>query len=264
MPGVVLTDPEPGRVRTGYFGKLPARRDFVTANLPRVVTETWLGWVEDGLVRSRELIGEDWLGCYLNQPVWRFALSGGLCGAGAVAGVMVPNLDRVGRHFPLTIMALLPADTAPAVIAVALAEWYRAAEVLALSSLEAGFLFEDFERRVEALVLEFPAVIPMAKPSETAWMSISGQANGWQWASDAQGDPARVFAGLFDQAVARSVTSYSLWWSVGSDVIPPALTAHRGLPGANAFTALVDGRWEQRGWDFAPGFRFDDTEPALS
>ena len=91
MPGGVLNAPAAGLPPSGYFGKSPARRDFVTGGLSRAFTEPWHAWLEDGLIRSRELLGEDWLGAYLNQPVWRFALSAGLCGQSAVAGVMIPS-----------------------------------------------------------------------------------------------------------------------------------------------------------------------------
>ena len=122
MSSVVLNGQGAGGVRSGFFGKLPARRDFVTGNLPGAITEPWHDWLVDGLVRSRELIGDDWADAYLNLPVWRLAFSGGLCGDGVLAGVMIPNLDKVGRHFPLLIGAVLPADVGAGVVSVALAD----------------------------------------------------------------------------------------------------------------------------------------------
>lgn len=255
MSSVVLTGREAGEAPSGFFGKLPARRDFVTANLSRAVTERWHDWLEDGLVRSRELIGEDWTDAYLNQPVWRFALSGGLCGEGALAGVMIPNLDKVGRHFPLVVVALLPAAATPAAISVALANWYEAAEALALSSLEPGFVFEEFERRIDALKAAPPGAVPKADIAEAPWPAAAGQPRGWQWPAESDGDPAGVFARLFDRVALGAFNAYSLWWSKGSDVVSSALVAHPGLPSATAFTALLDGQWEGRGWEVAPDFR---------
>ena len=255
MPGIVLTGREASGIRSGFFGKLPARRDFVTGNLSRAVTERWHDWLEDGLVRSRELIGEGWLDAYLNLPVWQFALSGGLCGEGALAGVMVPNLDKVGRHFPLVIAVVLPAEAAPAVVAAALAPWYAVAEALALSSLEAGFVFEEFERQVDALVATLPETGPAVEAAgEAPWPVVPGQPCGWQWSAGAHGDPALVFACAVDGAMAEAFGRHSLWWSSGSDLLRPALVAHPGLPGASAFTALLDGQWEERGWQAAPEF----------
>lgn len=257
MSGIVLTVRDGSGPRSGFYGKLPARRDFVTGGLARAVTEPWHQWLEDGLVRSREMLGEGWLDAYLNQPVWRFVFAGGLCGEGALAGVMVPNLDKVGRHFPLMIAATLPARAVPALVPVALRDWYETAEALALSSLEAGFVVEEFERRVDALTARPPEAPPAkAEPTDDlSWSLGAGSPpKAWQWDGDDGGDPARVFARAFDRAVTAAFGPYSLWWSAGSDIVAPALLAHAGLPEAGAFAALLDGRWDERGWAAAPDF----------
>ena len=97
----------------GFYGKLPARGDFVQRNLPRSFIDPWDNWLQEALAGSREQLGEQWLRSYLTSPVWRFALSGGLCGEQVVAGVLIPSVDRVGRYFPLAITALLPETVEP-------------------------------------------------------------------------------------------------------------------------------------------------------
>ena len=47
---------------------------------------------------------------YLTSPAWRFVFAAGACGPVPVIGLMAPSVDRVGRHFPLTIIAELPPD----------------------------------------------------------------------------------------------------------------------------------------------------------
>ena len=90
----------------GFFGKLPARGDFVRAGLPRDFTDRWDEWLRSVLAGSRALMGEAWLPAFLEAPVWRFALPAGICGARAVLGLMLPSVDRAGRYFPLTFAAL--------------------------------------------------------------------------------------------------------------------------------------------------------------
>ena len=90
----------------GLFGKLPARGDFVRGGLPGSFVAPWDAWLQQMLATSRERLGEEWLPAWLEAPVWRFALAPGLCGADAVLGVMLPSVDRVGRYFPLTLVAL--------------------------------------------------------------------------------------------------------------------------------------------------------------
>jgi type VI secretion system protein ImpM len=83
----------------GFFGKLPARGDFVRAGLPRDFVSQWDEWLSGVLPAALEATGDRWL----QAPVWRFCLAPGLCGADAVTGLLLPSADRVGRLFPLTL-----------------------------------------------------------------------------------------------------------------------------------------------------------------
>ena len=98
----------------GLFGKLPARGDFVRDGLPSSFVAPWDDWLQQMLAASRQRLGESWLPAWLEAPVWQFALAPGVCGAGAVLGVMLPSVDRVGRYFPLTLAAVLPGGSDPA------------------------------------------------------------------------------------------------------------------------------------------------------
>ena len=90
----------------GIYGKLPARGDFVCQRLPRAFTEPWDDWIAAVLSASREALGAAWLPAWLEAPVWRFALAGGVCGPRDVLGLMLPSVDRAGRYFPLAFAAL--------------------------------------------------------------------------------------------------------------------------------------------------------------
>ena len=70
MPGVVA----------GFYGKLPARGDFVRAGLPRDFIDPWDAWLQSVIAGSRVLAGDAWLPAYLESPVWRFALPPGCPG----------------------------------------------------------------------------------------------------------------------------------------------------------------------------------------
>lgn len=84
----------------GFFGKLPARGDFVRAGLPRDFVSRWDGWISGVLPAALEATGDGWL----QAPVWRFGLAPGVCGAEPVFGLLVPSIDKVGRPFPLTFV----------------------------------------------------------------------------------------------------------------------------------------------------------------
>jgi type VI secretion system protein ImpM len=93
-------------VAVGFYGKLPARGDFVRAGLPRDFTDRWDDWLQTVLAGSRALMGEAWLPAFLEAPVWRFILPPGMCGECAALGLMLPSVDKAGRYFPLTFAAL--------------------------------------------------------------------------------------------------------------------------------------------------------------
>jgi len=102
MPGVIA----------GFYGKLPARGDFVRNGLPRDFTDPWDAWLSRVITGSRGRMGEGWLPAFLESPVWRFVLAQGLCGERTAVGLMLPSVDRAGRYFPLTFAALLGRDAA--------------------------------------------------------------------------------------------------------------------------------------------------------
>ena len=100
----------PSAIAAGFYGKLPARGDFVRSGLPREFTDRWDEWLRSVMTDSRRLLGDDWLPAFLEAPVWRFLLPRGMCGPHAAIGLMLPSVDRAGRHFPLTFVALSTHD----------------------------------------------------------------------------------------------------------------------------------------------------------
>jgi type VI secretion system protein ImpM len=98
-----------GRFRTthtGYYGKLPARGDFVRAGLPEEFVAPLDLWCRDCLIASRAALGEGWEAAWMIAPVWHFLLPPGACGRYAALGVWMPSMDRVGRHYPFMLCAL--------------------------------------------------------------------------------------------------------------------------------------------------------------
>lgn len=90
----------------GFFGKLPARGDFLRAGLPEDFIAPLDAWCRNCLEASRAALGDGWDEAWMNAPVWRFLLPPGACGALAALGVWLPSMDKVGRHFPFLLCAL--------------------------------------------------------------------------------------------------------------------------------------------------------------
>ena len=120
----------------GFYGKLPILGDFVSRNLPKDFIEPWDHWLQHSIAVSKQELGENWLKTYLTSPVWRFALTPGLCGKNGWMGVMIPSVDRVGRYFPLTIaVPILEHKHSPSLLSLN-NDWYLELEKVALTALE--------------------------------------------------------------------------------------------------------------------------------
>src|SRR5262245_12297092 len=112
---------------TGYYGKLPARADFVGRRLARPMIERWDRWLQQCLAHSQATLAAEWEGSYLSAPVWRLALPARVCGDSALIGVLVSSVDAVGRCFPLLLAQELAEEANTAWIATAAQGWYEAA-----------------------------------------------------------------------------------------------------------------------------------------
>lgn len=92
-------------VRAGFYGKLPARGDFLRRGLSRPVAQAWDDWVERVLPAARCALGGDWSDSWKALRPWRFRLAPGLCGEALLSGVWLASCDRIGRPFPLLLAA---------------------------------------------------------------------------------------------------------------------------------------------------------------
>ncbi|HEY1392392.1 MAG TPA: type VI secretion system-associated protein TagF [Methylibium sp.] len=138
----------------GWYGKLPNRGDFASRRLPDDFISGWDDWLQQGLACAREDLGEEaWLARYLVAPVLRFWLAPGVLGAVAWTGLLMPSVDRVGRHFPLTVAvpAGLSAGSLAAVLAAA--DWFSALDGAARQVLDVEFTVEDFEARLATIAV---------------------------------------------------------------------------------------------------------------
>lgn len=147
----------------GFYGKLPARGDFIRAGLPREFTDPWDEWLQAVIADSRSMMGPAWLPAYLESPIWRFALPPGMCGSLAVLGLMLPSVDKAGRYFPLTFAALRPDS-----IAVSAGEaWLQRCEAAGLSALEQDTTPQDIAAMIGSPDLPDDA----ARTGEAVWWS---------------------------------------------------------------------------------------------
>ncbi len=181
----------------GYFGKAPARGDFVGCSLPRGLTDPWEAAARAGFAHGDETLGRAWLERFLVAPMLRFSLPTGLAGAAAWTGVVTPSVDGAGRYFPLIIARSYDAEAA---VGAALVEdggpFHDRAGALLLNALDTdGFDLAAWEGEVAALAdapLSPQTALDTAPetasgdppPTRAWWRATSGEAqtistDGW-------------------------------------------------------------------------------------
>lgn len=238
----------------GFFGKVSSHGDFVTRRLTANFVQECDRWLQLGMLASRERLGVDWLETYLNSPIWRFAFSGGVLDQQAWGGVLMPSVDRVGRHFPLLLAAASEGGAISLQWPLREKAWFDVLEDLALSSLGTDFQLDAFDA---ALCQHAPLVV------EQGWPEAGGGPN---CAADAAlalaptgafrfpipGIDSAQLAGtlpdIADMLGRHWLAGHSLWWTDGSPLVEGTLLVCEGLPQPRQFIAMLNGGWGACGW----------------
>lgn len=157
----------------GFFGKLPARGDFVRAGLPGSFVAPWDAWMSDALAASQDALGPVWLDAWLQAPIWNFALASGVCGPDAVLGLWMASLDRAGRKYPMTIA--LTAGTTPVPMLIEHGGGFLAmAEEAGLDALEQDLDPDALAGLVDRAYRDDPRPIPAmaGRDGEALWWTL--------------------------------------------------------------------------------------------
>lgn len=226
----------------GYYGKIPSKGDFVSRHLPKSFIEPWDQWLQDSLTTSRKQLGSQWLDLYLTCPIWRFALSHGICGDSAWIGILIPSVDHVGRYFPLSFA--LPVTSRNALIQLASKEelWFSQLEKVALTTLDLHANLDELNVATDAISTPLslmPSSVDICLKKEDQWrLPLTNTSN----VEDS-------FATLLEQLLWQQLTNFSLWWSNGSQHVESSALFCSQLPSPSSFAALLDGNWQRSGWD---------------
>ncbi|RUY83528.1 type VI secretion system-associated protein TagF [Mesorhizobium sp. M7A.F.Ca.CA.001.12.2.1] len=138
----------------GFYGKMPATGDFVTRRLTGDFVRVWDRWLAQHLV---PLMGSEF---WPSTTALRFLA--GPASFGASAGIILQSADRVGRQFPLTIVAQL----AEAPVRLTEAEaWFSSIEETAFAAQRGDLTPDGLDAALGALP------VPTVEPGDEA---ISG------------------------------------------------------------------------------------------
>jgi type VI secretion system protein ImpM len=243
-------------VQVGLYGKLPSHGDF----LRRRTSDAFVGaidpWLQECMTASRTALGDRWLDVYLTSPAWRFAAAPGVCGSAPLIGLVVPSVDRVGRYFPLTIVAELPAHVAVVTAVSTSAAFFSRAERLVIETLESEYVdFETFDEEVSRLAddLVHLSMAPGAQLDAAAADILSSDGPAcWHLPVDSPESVTSLFEQLLAHRLGALYHPVMFWWTAGSSIVDPSCLITRGLPPPHTFASLLDGSWERDGWSSVP------------
>ena len=243
------------QVDVGFYGKLPTHGDFLRRRTSDAFVAGWDAWLQAGMTASQAALGERWLDVYLTSPAWRFVCAAGACGPAPVAGVLVPSIDRVGRYFPLTVVAQLSPDIPIVTVATQAPAFFTAAEQLLVDTLAVEDVnFERFDARVADLRAELAhlggaATEVVLQPAAASL--LLGGAN-WQLPIESTGDLWTVFGQLLSRQMEGAYQPLVMWWTEGSAMVDPSCLIGAGLPSPPTFGAFLDGTWAKHRWRAVP------------
>lgn len=170
MPQKTVTAGPPG-----WFGKVPSLGDFASRRLAPAFVDGWDAWLQRELPRSRSALGERWLDAFLVAPVRRYWIAPRMLGASACAGVWMPSVDAVGRHYPFTVTMPCAAGGAWPLARDA-AAWFDAVEAAARLVLDPNDGVEALERALVALPSMAPVPGPSGASRGSAWWCAGADA----------------------------------------------------------------------------------------
>ena len=234
-------------MEVGFYGKLPSHGDFLRRRTSDAFVDVWDSWLQECMATSRATLADRWLDLYLTSPAWRFVCAASVCGPEPVVGLMVPSVDRVGRYFPLTLVAELPPQFDVLNAATAATAFFQSAEQLLVETLAAEYVdFETFDAhvvslaerlepltRAQPIVLEPAAAVVLDENSDGAWQMPIGSGDAL----------APMFEQLLSLRLSALYRPLALWWTEGSSNVAPTCLIVKGLPAPAAFSALLEGAW---------------------
>ena len=186
------------------YGKHPGWGDFVQAGLPLPLLAPLESWLDAVMTETRAALGPDWEPVWdrdgTARPVLRFWLGEELWGQ-PVCGVMAASRDRVGRRFPLLMLAA--GCPVPPPVLDPVQAWYDAAEAHLRGRLSDPAAGGAPAALLDGLdVPESPDVLAVPGPSGF-------------WAMGVPQDLAALMADIAATDHRRAAGGRSYWWRAG-------------------------------------------------
>ncbi len=230
-------------VDIGYLGKVPCLGDFVQDNVTKEFSEHWEQWLQAAIAVSKEQLGDVWQENYLTGPVWHFALSPNIVGDTGVMGTLLPSMDAVGRHYPLTVTRtthIAPVDVLHSGV------FSLEYEDAVLKVLDGSVDLFSWRKELANTLSEITSTKKQVSFANS--LDKNKQATALEFSGNELSD--HILQDAMHAILYKKYGDYSVWWTHGSCNIKPMVLITSALPPVNQVAAMLDGRWKHWEWNF--------------
>jgi type VI secretion system protein ImpM len=224
--------------KPGFYGKIPARGDFVSKGLTHSFLATWDQWLQSALITSKEQLGDQWLDFYLTGPIWHFVLSAGICDRNVWAGILMPSVDAVGRYFPFTVATAVNPNKHPAEILQSAIRWFEQMERLALKVVEDKLDLNELAHELSIRTFERLALKKRGNLDSLRYRNKEGRLSFYAALKRLE-NVNDALAHLGFCLLDDMQSTYSIWKTDGDQEMSSGFRIYSNLPPRDAFFELL-------------------------
>ncbi len=217
---------------TAWWGKLPSQGDFVGRRLPHALTMRWDEWLRNGMDQLRSDAAQDWSTRFVRSPLWFFLCPAAVLGQPMV-GVIGPSSDRIGRLFPLAIMAMANDASGTPASDQDMERFLDGARNALIDARRLPLSPQQLDERLAALPSPFQQETPVADPFSLHSL-LAGLDGGASAASTTHLPP------LDWRACMGPESGTALWWRAAAGQAEGEVVRHEALH-RGLFTRLFQG-----------------------
>ena len=145
-----------------WYGKLPSLGDFAGRRMSHALTTEWDGWLRAGMDELRRADDAGWPDTFVSAPLWFFIAHVASSGS-PVMGALAPSMDRVGRYYPLTVMATAPRTGCPFGDDAEVKSFLAGARAAIVEARRRTLSVDELDRRVTQLTSPFESAPPIER-----------------------------------------------------------------------------------------------------
>lgn len=206
--------------RAAWFGKLPGLGDFAGRRMPHAIVSDWDLWLSAGLDQLRKNDPSNWEQQFVQAPCWFFVAPALVLGK-ITCGVVAPSMDRVGRYYPISILALAEESDSILALDTELVQFFTAARSAIIDAQRLALTAEAMDSRLADLT--WPFVSPAGQVKNSLISELLADLNAASRSYE-QVHPVCLPSLPWRDLVTDKFSKTSVWW-----VSPTSTSTYRDL-----------------------------------